>query len=211
MPVPRAAVAEVGRIPPGLRPEPSSFSFQGEPSSYEEPPGALGTGPDGAAVWGDRRRGGRVFKVGDPQPGSAPSWPLRAPLPIGLARPPCLPERSAAGRVEAPPSLPVPGTPTVGGATGAVLGPAAASGLLRLCSRKKIFKQNPGVSGREGRFWQAESRRQAGERTVVLLLVWCCGSESHYPLSIGVLIFTLSTLCLSLLKISGVFIKLDQL
>ena len=202
MPVPRAAVAEVGRIPPGLRPGPSSFSFQGEPSSYEEPPGAMGTGPDGAAVWGDRRRGGRVFKVGDPQPGSAPSWPLRSPLPTGLARPPCLPERSAAGRVEAPPSLPAPRLAHCGRGYGRC--PRSRSRLRSSAPMwsKKDF-QNPGVSGREGQLWQA------GERTAVLLLVWCCGSESHYPLSIGVLIFTLSTL--SLLKISGVFIKLDQL
>lgn len=105
--------------PDPSRPETRAFSFpfQGGPSSYEETPGALGTGPERAAVWGDRRCGGGSSRWGGGP--SAPSCVHSAQLPTGS--PSQSPgEWGMRGRTEAPPHLPAPDTPTVGGASGAV-------------------------------------------------------------------------------------------
>lgn len=150
MPVPRAAAAELGRIPLGLRPGPFSFRFQGGPSSYEQPPGALGTGPERAAVWGDRRCGGGSSRWWGVQ---APERPLvstahRFPPPAlhisgswqgcgGVPKPrPISPSQTR------PPWAGLRALSTVRDPRGAVLGPGASAGFL--CRFGGRFSGGPG-------------------------------------------------------------------
>lgn len=123
-----------GRAWPELsRPETRAFSFpfQGGPSSYEETPGALGTGPERAAVWGDRRCGGGSSSWGGGS--SAPSCVHSAQLPTG-SRSLSPGERGCGGApkprpVSRPQTLPLWAGPRAL-STGAVLGPEAAAGFL---------------------------------------------------------------------------------
>lgn len=156
MPRPRSAAAEVGRIPLGPWPGLSSFSFQGGPSGYEEPPGALGTGPNGAAVWGDRRRGGGSLRWG----AAAQERPLLASARAAPCRPSPPSESPGAQRCGgAPKPRPVsrPRTRPLWAGRRAL--------SMRRCPRSRsfcsasapiwsIFEQTPGVAVRDGRFWQ---------------------------------------------------------
>lgn len=164
MPVPRAAAAELCRIPLGLRPGPFSFPFQGGPSSYEEPPGALGTGPERAAVWGDRRCGGGSSKWG----GASRERPLVSTARrLPPARPPRLLERRAAGAHRS--AAPSPGPwarPLRAGLRALSTGRCPRSRSLGRVSVS--FRRIKDYRADLGSLRQTLARRQAGQRTAVL-------------------------------------------